>query len=109
MKKSLKVVFLAPSIVLILICTAIAQTTDRQTETSSNQSVDSIFIPPAKIIPSPPRSERLLHIQSNSEPEAIECCTTLDTANGTTGCASFEGDTCPDYASFEAIPDTSEN
>jgi hypothetical protein len=33
---------------------------------------------------------------------AIACCTTWNSSEGTTGCASFEGNTCPDYAPFEA-------
>ena len=37
-----------------------------------------------------------------SKPTAIACCTTWNSSEGTTGCASFEGDTCPDYAPFEA-------
>ncbi len=37
-----------------------------------------------------------------TDEEGIACCTTWDSSKGGTGCASFEGSSCPDYASFEA-------
>jgi len=49
-----------------------------------------------------PRKPSPLGLSSNSVPAQIECCTTWNSAKGTTGCATFAGSTCPDYAPFEA-------
>lgn len=38
----------------------------------------------------------------NSGPARIECCTHWNSATGTSGCATFAGNVCPDYAPFEA-------
>jgi hypothetical protein len=56
----------------------------------------------AEVLKRPRSGQRPLGLSSNSDPAKIECCTTWNSSEGTTGCASFEGNTCPAYAPFEA-------
>lgn len=51
---------------------------------------------------SKPGPQSTLGFSGNNGVVEIECCTTWDSQNGTTGCATFPGNSCPDYAPFEA-------
>ena len=101
MRNKIGVLFALPTFIFMTTLTANAQTRERQVELYPQQ-FDTYSVQQTQTTTPQRTDSSTQRFVNPNETQGIECCTTWDTVHGTTGCASFAGDSCPDYAPYEA-------